>query len=114
MAVVTDTAVADVLEDSAALILEHGWCQGASQDLYGRFCAMGAIRHVATRDHHPDRIMLDNVVNATRSKLVNHVAGRDVEPWWGVLELTMWNDRPLRTRWEVIKAMLGLSARLRT
>ena len=108
-----DDQVADALEQSADLIVEYGWCQGTGQDWRGRFCAMGALRHVTLRRFAGNRMRMDHVYNRARAFLVNHFADKEIDPHWVALELTMWNDKPWRRKAGVLEALRAVAGEVR-
>lgn len=88
-----DEMTRGVLLKAASLLEEQGWTQHQYQDNDGKRCLMGAIAAVDTTG----RKMPYSVCDALRAHL-------KLTP---KLSLSEWNDKPERTKEEVINALRG-------
>lgn len=78
--------VADVLREARGLIAKHGWCRNVYKNAFGEMCAAGAIR-CASGD--------SKVKFEARGFLCAAINGASI---------TQWNDRPRRTKEQVLEA----------
>ncbi len=82
-----------IIREARKILLEKGWCRNFYEDITGRCCLIGAV------------IKQDSPEDA-ESEVINLIA--ELVPHKS-LNVTGWNDRPERTKEEVI-ALLDLSA----
>lgn len=98
---------ADILEKAAEVLDARGWCQGHYQDDQGQLCAVGAIRvatwGTARWDH-------SNAVEYLASRMAQEAMSAHL----GVEDIAVgWNDRPGRTKDEVIDTFKHAAKELR-
>jgi hypothetical protein len=100
------TAVAEVLEEAAAYIETHGWCQGVSHDVHGHVCLVRAIGEAAKR-----RVANGHVGSSTLAiyTLAGHLGRHGVPEY-----LPRFNDAPTRTEAEVTDALKFCAKDLRS
>lgn len=92
-----------VLLKMAELLMEHGWCQGTYEDTEGRLCVMGAFLRTLELD---DTWPVDDEwetpyylgLQAFERSISPEMGGQAGELW----DAADWNDRPGRTRDEVV------------
>lgn len=84
-------SVPEVLTRAADLLEEKGWCQHYPVDMEGRMCAVGAIR-AASEGQEQGYFASRVAVKAQQA--VEKAIGGDF--------ISRWNDRPERTKDEVI------------
>lgn len=91
-----DPDVAKVLETAAEVINERGWCQGIYRKDSGEVCAIGAL---VTADC---RLELGGQAYPRAVGAVSGAAHR-LDP--EVMSVVEWNDRPGRTKDEVVQLL---------
>jgi hypothetical protein len=83
-----------ILREAAAAILKYGWIQGGFGGPREGFCVIGAI-------------------NFVRASLAEHdLAMRAFREHLGILVIGSWNDRPERTKEQVIEKLLSAADKL--
>ena len=78
-----------LLLDAADLLEKYGWCQGSYHNRQHQFCMVGAVWAAAKTE------VLNTAVKEASNHLIE-ITGPDI---------TGWNDRPERTREEIIAAL---------
>ena len=92
------TGVADVLNGAADLIERDGWCQGTFRD-GGARCASRAIGDAAENTKNPHGPDWSDAAHICLRKLTGH--------WF----VSGWNDKPGRTKAEVVAALRAAAER---
>jgi hypothetical protein len=89
-----------VLREAAEVIKQRGWIQGRLRDKQGRVCAIGAISHV----FDTDLALRCGAVGAEQNlrKYLSIDGGDEIT-------IASWNDKPGRTKEEVVQAMLHVA-----
>lgn len=91
--------VGEVLTRAADLLEEKGWCQNYPVDMEGRMCAVGAIRQASEGQ--------EQGYFASRAAVK---AQQAVEKAIGGEFISRWNDRPERTKEEVVAIFRAVAA----
>ena len=91
------SAVADVLNGAADLILEDGWCQGQYRNGAGGRCLTRALADALDLPLNGLAIWRNNPLYLGAEAALRNVTGRYL--------LTAWNDAPRRTQAEVVAAL---------
>lgn len=112
----TDEEIADIIDDGADYIEEHGWCQGGlydwiAADQYPPACIMGGL--LVGNAVQNDVINRLSVLYTTGRMPMNVVvtAFRDHAPEIGTI--SAWNDQVCETQQQALDLMRTVAKRIR-
>src|SRR6516164_3781777 len=90
---ITTNPVSQLLWDAADLLERDGWCQREFEDAQGRYCLVGAINRALPLEVRQD--LAEDLLEAAEMHMSKFVGADPMR----------WNDRPGRTKEEVISAL---------
>lgn len=93
--------IKDILNGAADVLDEKGWCQGRYQNDKGEYCPAGAMIHYADSLLELEGVKgVDIAMRILHDEVNNYV--------------TSWNDKPERTKEEVISALRSAAQKVDT